>query len=265
MSFRERIRAIFRLPRGWRDALVQFGLLAVIDLTYELVRGLSAGKTSTAFANGRAVVELEQKLGSFFEPQFQAALLSEGWLIDVSNWFYMNCQFTVTAAAVFYLYLYRNDSYYFVRNMFIVGMGIALVVHALIPVAPPRLLTEYGFVDTVSRFSGVNQDSGAVKALINSYAAVPSMHTAFALYIAVPLFMVVKSVWAKIFWVLYPLMVLFSIVVTANHFWFDAATGAFVAVCSAASAFALGRIRPHPWAFKVPSQAPAAAPEQANA
>ncbi len=45
------------------------------------------------------------------------------------------------------------------------------------------MFPEHGFVDTITDFSNVNHDSTLAKIFINPYAAVPSMHCAFALMI----------------------------------------------------------------------------------
>ena len=64
--------------------------------------------------------------------------------------------------------------------MFMVSMGLALVGYTLYPTAPPRMFPHDGFVDTITDFSNVNHDSALAKVFINPYAAVPSMHCAFA-------------------------------------------------------------------------------------
>ena len=77
-------------------------------------------------------------MGLFFEGDLQRALLEQQWIIDIANFAYMNSHFVVTTVFLVWLYLYRNDSYYFVRNMFMVAMGLALVGYTLMPTAPPR-------------------------------------------------------------------------------------------------------------------------------
>ena len=101
-------------------------------------------------------------------------------MIDFANQVYMNSQFAVVLGFFFWVYFFRNDAYYFIRNMFMVSMGLALVGYTLYPTAPPRLFPQYGFVDTINDFSSVNHDSALAKLFINPYAAVPSMHCAFA-------------------------------------------------------------------------------------
>ena len=113
-------------------------------------------------------------------------------------------------------------------------------------------MPEWGFTDTVAAFVGGAAEQSA-NVLYNPYAAVPSMHVAFALMIAIPAIKLVKSRALKVAWGLYPLLVTFVVVVTANHFWLDAALGALVAAISASAAsYALARARPDAWAWRTP-------------
>jgi membrane-associated phospholipid phosphatase len=134
--------------------------------------------------------------------------------------------------------------------MFLVAMTLALAGYLVYPTAPPRFLPEWGFTDTVAAFVGEGaSDSASV--LYNPFAAVPSMHVAFALMIAVPAFMLVRNPLLKAFWAIYPALVTFVVMATANHFWMDAALGAVVAAASASAAsYAFARARPDAWAFR---------------
>ena len=240
-----------RLPRGWPDLLLQFALFFSVYQGYQVVRGLSEAKSATAFANADRLIDIERSLGHFFEPGLQSAMLNFSWVIDGANWMYVNSHFIITTSFLAWLYLFRNEHFYFVRNMFMVAMLIALTGYLIFPTAPPRLLAGEGFIDTIASFGGVNTDSDSVGLLVNKYAAVPSMHIGFATMIAVPAFMLVRSRISKALWAIYPLAVLFVVVVTGNHFWLDAAAGAAVALASALVAHRLlaPRRRGH-WAFR---------------
>lgn len=245
-------KAVLRaLPRGPKDAVLQLGLFVVADLLYEAIRGISDGSAQLAFSNGRAIAGLEQKLSLFFEPSLQHLVLKQQWLVEAANWAYMNTHFVVTTAFLIWLYFARNDNFYFVRNMFMVAMGLALVGYLAIPTAPPRMLASLGFTDTIVQFSHISSDSTTMRTLINPYAAVPSMHMAFAIMISVPAYALVKSHFFKAGWALYPLLVLFVIMVTANHFWFDALVGALVAAVAAVAAErVLSRLKPYQWGWQ---------------
>jgi membrane-associated phospholipid phosphatase len=137
-------------------------------------------------------------------------------------------------------------------------MGLALVGYVVFPTAPPRFMPEWGFTDTVSAAVGENAAKG-VSTLYNPFAAVPSMHVAFALMIALPAMRLVRWRALKVAWSLYPGIVTMVVVVTGNHWWLDAALGALVAaVAAVAATFALARARPAVWAWRaVPAEAPA--------
>jgi hypothetical protein len=240
-----------RLPRGWGDVLAQLGLFVLADLCYETVRGLAEGRAALAFSNADRIVDIERATGTYFEPALQSAILGEQWLVDAANWAYMNTHFVITAGFLVWLYLFRNEAFYFVRNMFMVAMGLALVGYTLYPTAPPRLLPEEGFVDTITAYAGVGHNSALVELFVNPYAAVPSMHIAFALMIGVTGALICRNLALRAIWALYPLLVFFVIIVTANHFWLDAAAGAAVAALAALAAHTvLARLRPDAWSWR---------------
>ena len=238
------------LPQGWLDALRQLALFAGAYYAYRIVRGLVDGQAAVAFENARTLVDVERTMGLFFEPGLQAWAQSEEWIVTGANWMYVNSHFVVTTTFLIWLYIARNHAYYYVRNMFMIAMGLALVGYLAYPTAPPRYMPEWGFTDTVATFVGDAAEQSA-NVLYNPFAAVPSMHVAFALMIGIPAIKLVKSRALKIAWAMYPVVVTFVVVVTANHFWLDAALGALVAAISAVGAsYALGRARPAAWAWR---------------
>ncbi|MGI8557242.1 MAG: phosphatase PAP2 family protein [Solirubrobacteraceae bacterium] len=235
------------------------------DLLYEGVRGIVQGQTSVALANGASIISLERQLGFFWEPHLQALVLPHRELLEAANWVYLNAQFTINLLFLGIIYCYRNEIFYFVRNMFFVAMGIALCVHLLVPVAPPRLYPQSGFVDSIHQIAHINQDSGAIGVFVNPYAAVPSMHICFALLVGVSAFRIARGPLLRIFALLYPLLVLAVVIITANHFIFDVAAGALTAVLAAVAAQrVMARVRPKAWSWGqsagVARRTPAATP-----
>ena len=245
------------LPHGPLDVLRQVALFALAYYSYRLVRGSVDTRAATAFENARDLIDLEHTLGVFVEPTVQAWAQGSQLVVDASSWFYINTQSTITVGALVWLYLCRNRSFYFVRNMMVTAMFVALIGYATFPTAPPRFFPEWGFFDTVADLTGVRSDSDGVNALFNPYAAVPSMHVAYALMIGWPLARLVKWRALKVFWAGYPLFVTFVIIITANHFITDAVLGAATAAVAAWTAAGLARARPAAWRFGPPAQAAA--------
>jgi hypothetical protein len=238
------------LPNGWLDAIRQLALFAGAYYLYRIVRGIVDGQAGLAFENARNLVDAERALGLFFEPSLQAWAEGQEWVLTFANWMYVNSHFVITTTFLIWLYIARNHAFYFVRNMFMVAMGLALVGYMAYPTAPPRFMPEWGFSDSVAQFVGDKADQSA-NVLYNPFAAVPSMHVAFALMIAIPAIILVKHRALKVLWAVYPLVVTFVVMVTANHFWLDAALGAVVAAVSAyAASAAFARARPEAWAWR---------------
>jgi hypothetical protein len=244
--------------RRWVDPLVQVALFFGAYYAYRLVRGVVDGHAGAAFENARHLIGIERWLGLFFEPSLQDWTERHHLIMDACNWMYVNSHFALTTAFLIWLYAKRNEAFYFVRNMFMVSMAIALVGYIIFPTAPPRFMPEWGFTDSVTNAVGEGAAKGA-SLLYNPFAAVPSMHVAFALMIAVPGVMLVRSRVVKALWALYPLAVTFTVMATANHWWLDAALGAATAALSALAAKEIfERARPGAWSFRRPTAGAAA-------
>jgi membrane-associated phospholipid phosphatase len=218
------------LPRGPMDLVRQIVIVSLFDIAYELSRVLATGGRGAALAHAHSVVGAERSLGIFRELSVQRfALHSPGIVLDIANWTYFNAQFTVTFLFLLWAYLRRTDRYTTIRNTVIAADAIGLIGYVAYPTAPPRMLPRLGFDDTLNG-AAVNHHSGAIASLANPYAAMPSLHTAYALIFGVSGVMLARRWWIRGLWALYPGLVVFSIVATANHFVLDAAAGAAVAV-----------------------------------
>ena len=139
------------LPRGARDLLWQIVLFCGAYWLYRLVRGQVCGSVGGGVRpRARHRRRSSRSLHVFVEPRVQHWAIGTGWVDDVGSWMYLNTHFVVTTCTLAFIYLFRNEHYYFVRNMFMVAMGLALVGYVVYPTAPPRMLPELGFVDSVA-------------------------------------------------------------------------------------------------------------------
>jgi membrane-associated phospholipid phosphatase len=245
-----RARLFRLLPHGPIDVLRQIVLFCGAYWLYRLVRGLVDGRAAEAFDNAREVIRIEKDLGLFIEPSVNAWATAHSLIGDAASWMYVNSHFAITTVALAWIYLRRNERFYFVRNMFMVAMGLALVGYIALPTAPPRMLPEWGFTDSVQAFTGVDHDTGSTGVLFNPFAAIPSMHVAFSLMLGMTMAQIVRRRWAKVLWYAYSPLVTFVVIATANHWWVDAVLGAATAAVSALAAHALlARARPDAWAW----------------
>jgi hypothetical protein len=239
------------MPNGRVDFLRQLCLFTGAYLLYRVLEGLVAGQqVGPAFRHANSIISLERSLHIFVEPRIQAWAAGSHALLVIATYVYLNAQTTLIVGALLYLYVAHNRNYYFVRNMMIVAMVIGLLCYAFYPTAPPRFFPEWGFIDTNSYITGIAQTAPVTNLLVNSYAAVPSMHVAFAVMLSWSLARHVRMRIARAFWIAWPFILTFITIITANHFIFDAVLGLATAGVAAAVARSLAAIRPHAWALQ---------------
>ena len=214
--------------RWWREVIY----VLVFYSVYSLIRnqfGSAAVSRSEALAHAREVIRIERDLGLFHEARIQHWFLSWRSFIQFWNLFYGTFHFVVTAFCIVWLFRRFPDRYVRWRTTLAVTTALALIGFAFFPLLPPRLLHEYGFVDTLQKVGGLwSFDSGAMSKVSNQYAAMPSLHFAWSTWCALVLVPTMRRPSLKALAVLYPLLTLFAIVVTGNHYILDAAGGVVI-------------------------------------
>jgi hypothetical protein len=230
-------RALERLPGGrrLRDGRhlywwLEIAALVVFYVVYSAIRNANEGDASTAFTNARRIMDLERSIGLLHEETIQDWALHWKPTIVAANYFYGSLHFVVTIGAALFLFVRFADDYPRYRNTLGFTTAIALVGFITFPLMPPRLLEEsYGFVDTLAKYPTIwSFNSGAVSKISNQYAAMPSVHIAWALWCSFVLVPRLRATWARVAAAGYPLVTVAVIVVTGNHFVLDAAGGAIV-------------------------------------
>jgi hypothetical protein len=192
-----------------------------------------------ALRHARDVARLEQSLHVFVEQNVQEAARSVPGLIGTFGLAYLTLHLAVTAGFLFWTYKHRPRAFPVVRTTLILATALALIGFVLFPTAPPRL-AGLGIVDTVSG-RHISLDRGLVSSLYNPIAAVPSLHVGYAVVVGGGLVRYGRRLLSRIVGLAYPLFVVLVIVATGNHFFFDAVTGAAVAVLASLIAMALIR------------------------
>jgi membrane-associated phospholipid phosphatase len=225
------------LPRGYADFGLQLAIWFGFYLAYQVTRGLADRDAARAFENGLKVIDFERRAGGFFEHSLQGVLSSSELLIRLTSWTYWLSQFAVLGLALLWVYLRRTDSFLRFRNTVLVANLIGLVGYVALPTAPPRMFPDFGFVDTLARFSSLNHGSAAIELASNPYAAMPSLHAADALIVGIAMALVVRRSLFKAVWLMWPAWVWFTVIATGNHFWLDIAAGIAVAALAAVVVF----------------------------
>lgn len=221
MGVLRRLRAP-RRPRLWFEIL----LIGVSYWTYSLIRNAVPEQRGKAMRNADWVWRAEHHLGVAVEESVNHAVNAVTWLIVGMNYYYATLHFVVTLGVLVWLYRSHPGRYAATRMVLFATTGVALLGYYLFPLAPPRLMRDGHFVDTVTvHQTWGSMASGDLKHMSNQYAAMPSMHIGWSLWCGLTIFALASVPWVRVVGLLYPATTLVVIVATANHFWLDAVGG----------------------------------------
>lgn len=197
-------------------------------LAYFGVRGLTEGSEPIARTNATRLLDLERSLGLDLERAIQTPLLDHGWLLDLANWAYIWLHWPLLVATLVWFVLARREAYFELRNAMFFSGAIGLVIFAAFPVAPPRLYSA-AYVDTVTLHS-LSYRVLQPPALVNAYAAMPSLHVGWNLLAGVMWWRVLRDSPARWAGVVMPAVMAWATISTGNHWVLDAVGGSAVAL-----------------------------------
>lgn len=236
-------------------------IIAGLEKVYEASRGLIQGRAGEALQNGLAVVKVERRLHILDEWKLQKVVFSHAqWqigplildrtaLISVINHFYLYSHFVGTLAFLAWLYLFRPQYFPFVRTVLFMTSGLALAIYIAFPMMPPRLMGShlqlphgYRITDTLAPILNYKLQQAQIG--YNPYAAMPSLHFAWALILGATLVLVGRHIVLRVLGALYPVMMLATILVSGNHLLLDAAGSVVVVTIATAAAFVVERHLP---------------------
>lgn len=177
-----------------------------------------------AYARAHALARTERALHLNVEAWFQHGILGHRWLVEAANIFYATVHFPAMIALLCWAFVAHRDRYPQVRLRVVLVTLICLLIQ-LVAVAPPRLTTGSGLIDTPMKYGESVYAAGYAQV-----SAMPSVHIAWSTLVAWELIRCGHSRWRGL-GVLLPLVTLWVVMVTGNHWLFDGlAAAAIVAV-----------------------------------
>jgi hypothetical protein len=192
-----------------------------------------------ALARGRWIWHLERTLHLPSEAALQRVFLPHPLLVQALNLYYDVLHFPVLIGCLVWLFIWHRDLYIRRRTTLAVFTGACLLVQ-LVPVAPPRMLTGTGMVDTAVLYhQSVYQSTAGFDP--DQLSAMPSVHVGWALLVAIMIISGARSRWRWLA-LLYPVATTLAVIVTANHYWMDAVVAALILALVFALQAGLARI-----------------------
>jgi PAP2 superfamily len=211
---------------AWRsDLLRQAAIILTGFWLYKTGRHLIQPDWPRAMANAHRIFKLEQAFHFAWEGHLQRMFMALPELVRAMNVFYLTGHFMLTGIFFVWLYFRTRDGFHSFRNGFLIATAVSLFIHWKFPTAPPRV-ANVGLTDTLWQLSHVdigNPTTGS--AFTNPVAAVPSLHAGWALAVGIGLILYGRGWLPRVVGVVYPVAVTVTIIVTGNHFIFDAVAG----------------------------------------
>jgi hypothetical protein len=224
-----------------RWVLGQVLVVAVGILVYFRIRGITDASVDVAHAHADEVVSLERWLGINVESAVQAPVAASQTLATAANWVYVWGHWPVILATMVWLVWQHRDEFRRLRDGMLVSGFLGMAVFVSYPVAPPRLV-DLGLVDTVTKSSEAYrylQPPG----FVNQYAAMPSLHAGWDLLVGLAIFSAAATVGFRLVGVLMPILMVWAVVATANHYVLDVVAGIVLVLIGHAVALLLERRR----------------------
>ncbi len=212
-----------RLPAAAELATIGAGYAA-----YSLVRLAIRASRQAAFAHAAQLWQAERRLHLTGEPYLNHFATIHPVLAEAAGYYYGLAHFLVTPLVLAWLYLRRSTEFARLRSGLVLTTAAANVVFWAWPAAPPRFSVP-GMTDIlVTRdILGAAHPHGATS-LVNLYAAMPSLHVAWAAWCALAVIAASRGRWRHLAW-LYPAATTLVVLASANHFLLDAVGGIAVA------------------------------------
>lgn len=214
----------------FRAVSMELLLVAGLLLAYRFGRLVVAHPRTVAVGNATQLIAWERALRLPNELLVQHALLDSATVTRLANIYYVSVHFPLTAAFLVWLFVRSRSQYYEIRTAMALLTGFALVIHAVFPLAPARMLHGFGFVDTAAVYGpSVYASSPETDRVTNQFAAMPSLHFGWAVMVALGFVRVGRSP-LRWLWIAHPVVTLLVIVGTGNHYWADAVVASVLLV-----------------------------------
>lgn len=195
-------------------------MIVFLAWVYDSVANLAPLREKLALAHGRDILSLEQSLHIAPEAALNRWLVANHTFGTLLSYYYDNAHFIVTLGLLSWLWWRRADIYRPLRSSLVAINVIGLIVFWRYPVAPPRMLS--GFTDVIaSSHTFGSWHTGSLAADANQFAAMPSLHIAWAAWCTLVLWRLSPRRWLRTLAVLYPCVTAFAVVATGNHYALD--------------------------------------------
>jgi membrane-associated phospholipid phosphatase len=239
-------RALRRLTRrrdGRAPLWIELAIVAWLFWLYDVINNLAPIRHALAVANARSLLGFERTLGLDPELTLNRWLAGHATLASFASYYYFFAHALVTFAVLVWLWWWRPNRYVALRTALVIINLLAFVVFWRYPLAPPRSFPALGYIDVIAGSHAlVSWHSGVLVRDADQFAAMPSLHVAWALWSATAVWQCTRRVAIRALAALYPLLTSLVVLATGNHYLLDVLAGAATAALAFATQYAFRQL-----------------------
>lgn len=209
------------------SAVKEIGLVVGLFVLWKVASTISVTDTAGALARGRWIWHLERSLALPSELSLQRGVLGHPDVVQLVNLFYLAAHLGSLVVFLPWMFVRHRVQYKRWRNVIVLFTAASLLIQ-LVSVAPPRLLPQLGFVDTAAQYhQSAYQHLGP--GMVGQLSSMPSIHVGWAIIVAMAVISTSTSRW-RLLVLAHPVLTMYAVVATANHFWLDGIAAAGLVV-----------------------------------
>jgi len=196
----------------------EVAILASLYSLWRVARVLPLDRPDGAIDRGRQINQLQRTLHLPTELSLQHFVLRHDWLARFSNYYYAVVHVPALVAFLVWLFVRHRDRYSPWRDALAIATACCVVIR-FVRVAPPRFLTDLGYIDLASHY-GLSLYGPVGTGVSDQFAAMPSIHVAWAAIVSFGIIAVSTSRWRWVF-LLHLATTMMVVSATGNHWWLD--------------------------------------------
>lgn len=207
-----------RLGEAALPALHELVVLTALYGLWRTAKKLPLTRSDGAIERARDIVDFQEAIGLPSELGSQEFVLRNDWLGWSAAAYYYALHVPALFAFLIWMFWRHRDQYGYWRNALALTTAGCLVIRFW-HVAPPRFLSELGFVD-LSEVYDLSVYGPVGTGVSGQFVAMPSIHVAWAGVVGVGIIAASTSRWRWLFAMHLPVTI-FVVSATGHHWWLD--------------------------------------------
>lgn len=202
-----------------RSASREFSFLAAVYTIWRLARVLPLAHEDGAIERARSINEWQQRFWLPTEIGLQDFVVRHELLAQITNHYYAVVHVPSLIIFLSWLFVWHRPHFRRWRTGLVFLTAGCLIIR-FYRVAPPRFVSELGFVDLSERY-GLDVYGPVGTGVSDQFAAMPSIHVGWAAVVGLAMFSISDRWWVRALGLFHLAFTMYVVAATGHHWWLD--------------------------------------------